>query len=1009
MGHVVEKGLRGVVLAAMVGAAFAAAFLPAAAAELSGIVAREDAPLPQRLAAREVRRYVYQRTGRLLPIFPSLEGVPAGAAIVVGVKDDPHVLAALPAEVRLSAEKLAAEQYLLKTVGLEDRPVHVVCGGDAVGSLYGAYRLAEHLGVRFYLHGDVLPDEPVPAKLAPLDETGRPLFDRRGIQPFHDFPEGPDWWNADDSKAILAQLPKMRMNFFGLHTYPQGGVGPEPLTWIGPAGDARADGTVKRAYPSRHFTTGNRPSPGSGPAWGYEPMNTSDYRFGAAELFEADDFGPEAMRGLAPWTDMTDEEACTLFDRMGRVLDESFRFARGVGVKTCIGTETPLVIPSAVQERLRAAGKDPADPAVVQELYEGMFRRIAATHPLDYYWLWTPEGWTWSAVSQQQIDATLSDFKAAIAAAERVDAPFTLATCGWVLGPPQRPSLFDEFLPKTMPMSCINRQVGHTPVEPGFAQVQGRDKWAIPWMEDDPALTSPQLWAGRMRKDAADALEYGCTGLMGIHWRTRILGPNVSALARAAWDQSGWNARLAGERPAAPVPEGPEGGLYARFPGVDFADTELDTLYQSVRYDVSAYHFDVPNGAYRVTLRTCEPAYREAGRRVFGVRIQGKQVMDRLDIFERVGANRALDFTSDPVEVADGRLTIDFVHIVEYPCVAAIEIEGPVTRKINCGGPAWDSYSADWPPDDGPGRDRFLPTDDFYADWALAEFGPAVAQRAAAIFTRLDGHLPRPSDWVNGPGGIKPDARPWEQVAKDYAFVDELAALEREVTTPAARERFLYWLNQFRAMRASARVSCTWHQAGQALERARAAGTPAERERLARDEALPLRRELVARVAEVQECLLASITTYGGMGNVCNWQQHILPGLLDRPGQQLAELLGEPLPADAQPGSRYTGPARLFVPTVRTSLLAGEPLRLKAVVLGANDPQPVVSWRALGEGEYHRIPMDHVARGVYTVSLPADAIAGDLEYYVEAQLPGGPAVWPPAAPAVNQAVVVVQP
>ena len=90
-------------------------------------------------------------------------------------------------------------------------------------------------------------------------------------------------------------------------------------------------------------------------------------------------------------------------------------------------------------------------------------------------------------------------------------------------------------------MSCINRTVGNTPVEPGFAKVQGRPKWAIPWMEDDPGLTMPQLWAGRMRRDAYDALQYGCTGLMGIHWRTRILGPNVSALAKAAWDQSGWS------------------------------------------------------------------------------------------------------------------------------------------------------------------------------------------------------------------------------------------------------------------------------------------------------------------------------------------------------------------------------------------------------------------------------------------------------------------------------------
>ena len=35
-----------------------------------------------------------------------------------------------------------------------------------------------------------------------------------------------------------------------------------------------------------------------------------------------------------------------------------------------------------------------------------------------------------------------------------------------------------------------------------------------------------------LRRDAGDAMAYGCTGLLGIHWRTRVLGPNVAALAR---------------------------------------------------------------------------------------------------------------------------------------------------------------------------------------------------------------------------------------------------------------------------------------------------------------------------------------------------------------------------------------------------------------------------------------------------------------------------------------------
>ena len=34
------------------------------------------------------------------------------------------------------------------------------------------------------------------------------------------------------------------------------------------------------------------------------------------------------------------------------------------------------------------------------------------------------------------------------------------------------------------------------------------------------------------------------------------------------------------------------------------SDTDLDPLYRTVRYNVNAYRLRVPNGPYRVTLRT---------------------------------------------------------------------------------------------------------------------------------------------------------------------------------------------------------------------------------------------------------------------------------------------------------------------------------------------------------------------------------------------------------------------
>jgi hypothetical protein len=484
------------------------------------------------LASREIRRYVYLRTDKLLAINQTDSPEQTGYSIVIADKDQELLkkYGNLPASIYADLQE---QEFILKSIPEGKRITHFIIGGDPAGVLYGAYQFAEKMGVRFYLHGDVIPDEKQKLDFPVLDEKGKPLFELRGILPFHDFPEGPDWWNLEEYKAIIGQLPRLKMNFIGFHTYPEVPVYPsgycqaEPLTWIGPEKDVNTDGSVTSAYPVLHFNTLDN-------TWGYNPMKTSEYHCGAAELFENDYFGASYMMNTSPWP-RSEEENIRVFNDMGDILADAFSFARQLDVKTCIGTETPLTIPANIKNRFKE-DKSKSGINLVKELYKGMFRRISKTHPLDYYWLWTPEGWTWSGTTSEEIRKTEEDLLTALSAATEIKAPFTLATCGWVLGPPDNPTRFDDQLPKNIPFSCINREVGFSPVEPSFANLSGRPKWAIPWMEDDPALISPQLWAGRMRKDAADALKYGCDGLMGIHWRTKILGPNVSALAYAAWD-----------------------------------------------------------------------------------------------------------------------------------------------------------------------------------------------------------------------------------------------------------------------------------------------------------------------------------------------------------------------------------------------------------------------------------------------------------------------------------------
>ena len=183
---------------------------------------------------------------------------------------------------------LEAQHYRLRTAG----DTTTIAGGSELGVLYGAYRYAELLGVRFYLHEDVLPDEPL-KELPAVDETGKPVFGVRGILPFHDFAQGPDLWEADDYKAVLSQMVKLRMNFIGLHTYSECGWGSEPTVWIGMPEDVGPEGRPKFSYASYYVNTERTTG-------GQKAGRTDKFGYGASELFESDVWGPSVMRGLMP-------------------------------------------------------------------------------------------------------------------------------------------------------------------------------------------------------------------------------------------------------------------------------------------------------------------------------------------------------------------------------------------------------------------------------------------------------------------------------------------------------------------------------------------------------------------------------------------------------------------------------------------------------------------------------------------------------------------------------------
>jgi hypothetical protein len=900
----------------------------------------------ERLAAQEVRRYVYLRTGEL----PGKTG--QQGTIVIAQKNSPAVT---DEAVRTASRDLQAQQYVLKTITTGGKKTWWIVGGDDTGTLYGAYRFAEKLGVRFYLHGDVIPDERI-AAIPDMEEIGKPLFALRGVNPWGSHPFGFDAWGAEDYKAVFTQLAKMRMNFLGIHCYPEGHPYAEPTVWLGTKNDFDAQGQVSFSYPSCYYSTVSEPGWG-----GLFAKKTGDYSFGGSLLFSDDAWAPEVMRGHCPLPETP--AACNdVFNRTAAQFRDAFGFARELGVKTCIGTESPMTVPKAVRERLKAQGKNPDDPATVREVYEGMFRRIAASHPLDYFWIWTPEGWTWGGNKPEQYSNTVSDVKLAIEALKDSGAPFKLATCGWVLGPQHDRAAFDADLPKDVPMSAISRNTGAEPVDPAFKNISGRDKWAIPWLESDnrEGLAGVQLFVGRMRRDAADALGYGCTGLMGLQWRTDILGPNVAALAEAAWTHAGWNPTL-GKTQAMPVPstEGALGGMIADYPGQEIKGTADATLYQTCRYGLEGYNMKIPNGRYRVTLKFCEPYFDKAGSRIGDFKLQGKPVIEALDIFARVGKNAALDIPCDNIEVTDGWLRLEVAARQSLPCISALVAESATaTRKINFGGPVYQDYEADTQQPD-------LSRDDFYATWARANFG---LEDIGRVFAKIDGKVPGLSDGDCPTGSLKPVTQPWSEFLPSFAFINELEAFRPRIKGAGNLDRFDYWLNTFRYLKAIAEVRCVL--------------------------AKPEPQELTRLYTEAYHALLRSIRTPGGVAMVVNMENN------STWFSTVAKAASQPWP------KTYALEPRIIVPALRSSVRKDEALRLTFIVL--QEPQPAevtLLWRPLGTGAFLKIPAQRKARATYHVTLPR--AAESFEYRLEAKTADGKTIlWPATVPEMNQTVVV---
>ena len=270
---------------------------------------------------------------------------------------------------------------------------------------------------------------------------------------------------------------------------------------------------------------------------------------------------------------------------------------------------------------------------------------------------------------------------------------------------------------------------------------------------------------------------------------------------------------------------GPINGQYAALDAKGLAGTTDEAVYKDVRDRVFGYHLLVPDGVYTVTLNSARANSTGKGARVFDVMIQGQEGRRQAWISSSGpdGSRPSTSFSRTSPSTAGGWRSISATgSIIRRSPGSSSRARRTPARTYRQENQLRRTESRWITTPIGRRRRGLADCRDFYRDWARNQFGRAAAGEIAEIFARIDGKLPIPVNWTNGPGGIVPTSGPGTTWRKDFGFVDDLAALRPRLTGHGYLERFDYWLKNFEYMREIARFQCLWAEYNQALDKVKA-------------------------------------------------------------------------------------------------------------------------------------------------------------------------------------------
>ncbi len=480
------------------------------------ILAPVNANFQERLASKELARGLR----RLGLARPPIQAVGSGAE---PEDDDLVFVLRVNREAFKDPEAYEIAREVIPGQGAQVR----LTGATGQAILYAVFDFLEHQGAFFGLDGDVYPLQPArDLNLPPLNHPwqAQPRFKTRGLLPWPDFLNCITVYNREEHRAYLEAMLRMRFNTLGIHVYSS------PNQWTESFLSFEYAGVGHLAYTDTTAT--NR--------WGCIPEKTSHYGMGAPDYFAGDVFGSEATtRATSCWED----------EKFAQQLwGEAFKYAKKLGIRTGVGFE-PYQIPDeiyrATPPEAHYVSPNPKvpgpriDPETVaaRDILEARLGSLLEAYPtVDYVWLWEDETMNWAS-QKEHVPLSVTPYKQAYEFLKRHAPDKRLVISGWG-GVVRHFAQFHKELPQDVIFTSLNDNLGWDPVSEEYGKLGERERWPIPWLEDDPAMWLPQFHVHRGKRDIDLAEKYGCQGVLGIHWRNRMMNCDAGFQSRASWNRT---------------------------------------------------------------------------------------------------------------------------------------------------------------------------------------------------------------------------------------------------------------------------------------------------------------------------------------------------------------------------------------------------------------------------------------------------------------------------------------